>query len=215
MRGMRLDHVSYAAEPDGLRATAARLGAALGVDPIDGGAHPRFGTRNLVLPIADGRYVEVVEVLDHPASDKAAFGQAVRARSADGGGWLCWVVEVNDLTPFEMRIGHDSVPGNRHRPDGVELRWRQIGVKGLLVDPQLPYMIRWDVPRDLHPSTGGSAEVVLTGLEIAGDPQRVRNWLGLDPEYATNHLDFSFVAPHGTPGLLSVTFQTPTGPVEI
>ena len=32
----------------------------------------------------------VVEVLDHPASDKAPFGQAVRARSADGGGWLGW-----------------------------------------------------------------------------------------------------------------------------
>ncbi|RYV51971.1 VOC family protein [Pengzhenrongella frigida] len=212
---MRLDHVSYAAEPDGLRATAARLGAALGVAPVDGGMHPRFGTRNVIFPIADGRYVEVVEVLDHPASDKAPFGQAVRARSADGGGWLCWVVEVSDLAPFEMRIGHQSDPGNRHRPDGVELRWRQIGVKGLLVDPQLPYMIHWDTPRDLHPSAGGSADVVLTGLEIAGDPQRVRTWLGLAADYTSEALDFTYVAPHGTPGLLTVTFMTPTGPVEI
>lgn len=198
-----------------MRATAARLGAALGVEPVDGGVHPRFGTRNIVLPIADGRYVEVVEVLDHPASDKAAFGQAVRARSAEGGGWLCWVVDVDDLTPFEERIGHDAVPGNRHRPDGVELRWRQIGVKGLLVDPQLPYMISWETPRELHPSVGGHADIVLTGLEIAGDPQRVRGWLGLAPDYISADLEFRYVAPHGPPGLLKVNFMTPSGAVEI
>lgn len=212
---MRLDHVSYAAQPDGLRATAARLGATLGVAPVDGGVHPRFGTRNMVLPIADGRYVEVVEVLDHPASDKAAFGQAVRARSAAGGGWVCWVVEVDDLGPFEERIGHDSVPGNRHRPDGVELRWRQIGVKGLVVDPQLPYMIRWETPAELHPSAGGAPDVVLTGLEIAGDPERVRSWLGLAPDYSSHELDFQYVEPAGEPRLHQVTFQTPNGRVTL
>ena len=212
---MRLDHVSYAAEPDGLRATAARLGAALGISPVDGGVHPRFGTRNIVLQLADGRYVEIVEVLDHPASDKAPFGQAVRARSADGGGWLGWVVAVPNLAPFEERIGHPAVAGNRHRPDGAELRWRQIGIKGLIADPQLPFMIRWETGPELHPSVGGSKDVWLTGLQIAGSPDRVRNWLGLDPEYTPETVDFSFVAPHGTPGLLTVSFHTPSGEVEI
>jgi hypothetical protein len=77
---MRVDHVSYAAERDGLKATAARLAKKLGVTSIDGGIHPRFGTRNIILPLAHERFVEVVSVLDHPASDKAPFGQAVRAR---------------------------------------------------------------------------------------------------------------------------------------
>lgn len=65
-------------------ATAERLGALLGREFVDGGVHPRFGTRNRILPLADDTYLEVVEVLDHPASDKAPFGQAVRARSALG-----------------------------------------------------------------------------------------------------------------------------------
>ncbi|QTE28834.1 VOC family protein [Pengzhenrongella sicca] len=212
---MRLDHVAYAAEPDGLRSTAARLGAALGVVPIDGGVHPRFGTRNVILPLAEGRYVEVVEVLDHPSSDKAPFGQAVRARSETGGGWLCWVVAVDDLAPFERQLGYDAPPGNRRRPDGVELRWHQIGVKGLVTDPQLPYVLRWDTPAALHPSVGGRPDVRIAGLQIAGDPDRVRTWLGLDPEYTPTSVEFTFVAPHGTPGLLAVSFETSAGVVQI
>ncbi|TAL22347.1 MAG: VOC family protein, partial [Aquabacterium sp.] len=50
---MRLDHLSYAAGPDGLVGTAERLGRVLGRDFTDGGVHPRFGTRNMILPLAD------------------------------------------------------------------------------------------------------------------------------------------------------------------
>ena len=212
---MRLDHVSYAAEPDGLNATAARIGSTLGIEPVDGGIHPRFGTRNAILPLRDGRYVEVVEVLDHPASDKAPFGQAVRARSEMGGGWLGWVVAVDDLAPIEAKLGREAVVGSRHRPDGVELTWRQIGVKGLIADPQLPFVVSWDCDPSLHPSAGCANDVRLTGLQIAGDPERVREWLGLDPTFRPDSVEFSFTAPHGTPGLLAVNFTTPTGPVLI
>ena len=214
MSGMRVDHVSYAAEHDGLQATAERLSKLIGVDPVDGGIHPRFGTRNVILPLAHDRYVEVVEVLDHPASDKAPFGQAVRARSENGGGWLGWVVAVDDITPVEERIGRQSVEGNRHRPDGVELKWRQLGVKGLISDPQLPFFVQWE-DRALHPSVGAHTEVTIEGLQIAGDPARVREWLDLPPEGTSTVIDFTFVAPHGTPGLLAVTFATPTGTVTV
>ncbi|MFP5345959.1 MAG: VOC family protein [Actinomycetes bacterium] len=212
---MRLDHVSYAAEPDGLRATAERIGKALGVEPVDGGLHPRFGTRNVVIPLSGQRYVEVVDVLDHPASDKAPFGQAVRSRCENGGGWLGWVVAVDDLSPVEAKLGRDAVNGNRHRPDGVELRWRQIGVKGLIADPQLPFLISWDCDRVLHPSNTAATDVRLEGVTIAGHPDRVRNWLGLSPDYTPDCINFTFVAPNGTPGLLAVSFSTADGPVEI
>ncbi|GAB2689542.1 VOC family protein [Thalassiella azotivora] len=212
---MRLDHVSYAAESDGLWATAKRIGSALGIDPVDGGNHPRFGTVNVVLPLADGRYVEVVEPLEHPASYNAPFGQAVRGRCENGGGWMGWVVAVEDLAPIEAKLGREAVPGNRHRPDGVELRWRQIGVKGLLADPQLPFLIRWETGPELHPSSGGGTDVRLQGLQIAGDPDRVRDWLGLDPDFTPDTLEFEFIAPHGTPGVMSVSFATTNGTVRI
>lgn len=211
---MRVDHVSFAAEHDGLRATAERLSEQIGVAPVDGGLHPRFGTRNIILPLANHRYVEVVEVLDHPASDKAPFGQAVRARSEAGGGWLGWVVCVDDLDAVERRLGRESVVGNRHTPDGVELRWRQIGVSGLIADPQLPFYVKWDADT-VHPSVGATTEATITGLQIAGDPERVCGWLGLPAANPSTVIDFTFVAPHGTPGLMAVTFATAAGPVTV
>ena len=65
---MHLDHLSYAAGPEGLAACVQRIGARLGAAFTDGGLHPSFGTRNFVLPLADSTYLEVVEALDHPAA---------------------------------------------------------------------------------------------------------------------------------------------------
>ncbi|WP_372736363.1 VOC family protein [Nocardioides sp.] len=212
---MRLDHLSFAAGPDGLAGTAQRLGDLLGAAFIDGGVHPRFGTRNMTLPLTDDTYLEIVEVLDHPASDKAPFGQAVRARSALGGGWLGWCVAVEDLSPIEQRLGRESVPGNRHRPDGTELRWQQIGVNGLIADPQLPFFIKWESDAELHPSVGATGEFSLATLEIAGDPQRVSEWLGESVEAPLEDVKVDWVAPNGTPGINAVQIQTPSGLVRL
>lgn len=213
---MRLDHLSYAAGPDGLDGTAARLSTVLGEDFEAGGVHPRFGTVNRVLPLVGGRYLEVVSVLDHPASDKAPFGQAVRSRSEAGGGWLGWVLAVDDIAVAERRLGRHSVPGNRQRPDGSELRWKQLGVKGLQADPQLPFVIQWDIDESsVHPSTGASGDVALTALEIAGDPARVASWLGNSTLEALADIEVEWVATHGSPGVQAAHFSTANGDVRI
>jgi hypothetical protein len=214
MSRMRLDHLSYAAGPEGLAETTARLSELLGEKFVDGGVHPRFGTTNAIMPLTGGQYLEVVEVLDHPASDKAAFGQAVRARSEAGGGWLGWVVRVDEIEPIEERLDRSAVLGNRHRPDGVELRWRQIGVKGLQADPQLPFFVRWDVPQSLHPSTGATGDVTLSMLEIAGDRARVADWLGTSREFSIAPQEIRWVTDRAS-GLIAATFTTPDGPVRI
>jgi glyoxalase-like protein len=215
MIGMHLDHLSFAVGADGLVGTTERLSELLGESFVDGGIHPRFGTRNRVLPLTEGQYLEVVEVLDHPASDKAPFGQAVRARSALGGGWLGWVVAVDDITTVEKRLGREAAVGSRHRPDGTELRWQQIGINGLIADPQLPFFIEWDSPRELHPSNGADPAYSLACLEIAGDPQRVSEWLGETVEAPLEDVKVEWVAPHGTPGIIAAQFNTPDGLVRV
>ncbi|TDD70246.1 VOC family protein [Jiangella aurantiaca] len=211
---MRLDHVSYAAGPDGLDATAERLAAELGVELVDGGIHPRFGTRNRVLPLAGGHYLEVVAALDHPAADKVPFGQAVKARSAAGGGWLGWVVAVDDLAPIEERLGRPAVDGHRLRPDGFDLVWKQIGVMGLMNDPQLPFFVHWESNPAEHPSKGGH-DVVLLSLDIAGDPHFVTAWLGEPEDHPLDDVDVRWLPPNGGPGVRSVRFRTDHGEVTV
>ena len=211
---MRLDHLSYAAGPEGARAAAGELGRLLGSEFVDGGFHPRFGTRNFTLPLAGGRYVEVVEVLDHPAAEKAVFGQVVRARSAEGGGWLGWVVAIEDMAEVETRIGRQAIEGHRHLPDGTLLEWRQLGVRGLQSDPQLPFFVEWRSDAAIHPSVGGG-RVDLLAVEIAGSQNRVEDWLGGSATQALVDIPIEWVAPRGQPGLIAATFGTPNGVVRI
>ena len=70
-------------------------------------------------------------------------------------------------------MGRHAVPGNRRRPDGFNLEWQQIGVRGMVADPQLPFVTCWQIDPSEHPSQMAPTEVELTALEIAGDPKRV------------------------------------------
>ncbi len=211
---MHVDHVTFAVGPAGLAAESQRLGDLLGERFRDGGFHPRSGTRNHILPLAGDRYIEVVEVLEHPAAEKAPFGQAVRARSELGGGWLGWVISVDDLTPFEQRLDRQAVPGMRHFPDGRKLEWEQIGVKGLLADPQLPFFIHWLSDHEVQPKAL-RGDIELVELEIAGDRARLETWLGTDVSEVFDGVTLNFTAPNGQPGLNAAVFRTPNGLVRI
>ncbi len=212
---MRLDHVSYACSPGELADVVQRIGADLGAPFSDGGLHPAFGTRNFVLPLAHGSYLEVVAALDHPAAEKAPFGRAVHRRAEEGGGWLGWVVGVSDISKTEDRLGRLSVEGHRIRPDGVDLRWRQIGVLDLLDDPQVPFFVQWET-HDQHPSRLGS-EVSLAAMEFCGDPHALAEWLGVPPERLFACLDgvkVSWVESEDR-GLVACEFDTPRGRVRL
>ena len=211
---MHVDHLTFAVGSSGLKAESDRLGTLLGERFRDGGFHPRFGTRNHILPLADDRYLEVVEVLEHPAADKAPFGQAVRARSETGGGWLGWVVSVDDLTPFEERLDRESVAGSRHFPDGRLLEWHQIGVKGLISDPQLPYFIKWDSDPSVLPSAL-KGDIRLDRIEISGSRSRVEEWLGHGVGDEFDGVRIKFSSQNGQPGIMSATFITPNGKIKI
>lgn len=218
---MRLDHVSYAVGCSEFPSTVSRLGALLGAPFVDGGVHPRYGTRNAVLPLDGGSYVEVVTPLDHPATDKMPFGRAVRRRAELGGGWLGWVVSVDDLAPFEKRLGRPSAEGHRRRPDGVLLEWRQIGLLELIDDPQLPYLVEWCCPDAEHPSSDADGTVGIDRLEISGERDTILDWLGTPEVDPLPHVHVNWLEPtdpalaYEDAGLVAVDFHTAHGAVRI
>jgi hypothetical protein len=94
---MRLDHVSYVASHDQISDVVNRIGSQIETAFIDGGIHPKFGTRNFTAPLLNNQYVEVVCPMDHPAIDTNPFGRAVKNKAEDGGGWFTWVFNVEDI----------------------------------------------------------------------------------------------------------------------
>ena len=212
---MRLDHLSYAAGPEGLAACVQRLGARLGAGFTDGGLHPSFGTRNFVLPLQNGCYIEVVGALDHPAVDTAPFGRAVKARTQAGGGWLGWAVRVSDITAVESRLGRRAVDGHRRRPDGFDLRWKQIGINDLAVDPQRPFFVQWQIDDAHHPSMNGST-ISLTSLEFAGDETVVDTYLGISSTQPLDGIEVIWEIPvDDETGVIAAVFNTPNGSVRL
>ncbi len=43
----------------------------------------------------------------------------------------------------ETKFGRDAVDGHRTRPDGSDLKWKQIGVKEITDSRELPFFIQW------------------------------------------------------------------------
>jgi hypothetical protein len=214
---MRLDHLSYAAGSEGLASCVQRLGSQLGAGFTDGGLHPRFGTRNFILPLRNGVYLEVVEALDHPAVERAPFGRAVRARSEAGGGWLSWVVGVSDLAAIEQRLGREAAIGHRVRPDGFDLKWHQIGINDAADDRQLPWFIHWDSDLAEHPAAPGGT-VNLERLDIAGDRSTVIGFLGEAAIAELDDLKVKWLPAEdfdGDTGIVAAHFTTPHGVVVI
>lgn len=212
---MHLDHLSYAAGPEGLAACVQRIGAKLGAAFSDGGLHPSFGTRNFILPLAEGCYLEIVAPLDHPAVDRAPFGRAVKARSEAGGGWLAWAVAVPQISAFEQRLGRAAAKGHRRRPDGFDLLWRQIGVNDVAEDPQLPFFVEWESSAEHHPSVPGSA-ITLRRLEIAGDEDTVDAYLGTSTRQPLDRIEVEWLSPFDDDtGLVAAVFDTPRGEIRV
>ena len=170
---MRLDHVSYVASHDQISDVVQRIGSQIGTAFVDGGIHPRFGTRNFTAPLLNGQYIEVVCPLDHPAAEQTPFGKAVSRKAYEGGGWLSWVFSMDDLTQVENELGRKAVEGHRRRPDGTELSWKQIGIIELLEDPTLPFFIKWLSSE--HPSEDGKAVAKIQRITVNKYPQTTSN----------------------------------------
>jgi hypothetical protein len=188
------------------------LGSRIGSPFIDGGIHPRFGTRNFVLPLKNNHYIEVVCPLDHPAAEESPFGKAVSKRANEGGGWMSWVVSTSDITPVESRLGRSSVIGSRRRPDGTELKWKQIGVLGTIEDFQLPFFIEWITFN--HPSADNIPTAEIKQIDISGEEKIIENWLGSDLREIFEDVQVEFSEgkrKEADNGITAVTFLTSTG----
>ena len=203
---MRLDHVSYVASHDQISDVVNRIGSQIGTAFVDGGIHPKFGTRNFTAPLLNGQYIEVVCPMDHPATDSTPFGRAVKKKAEEGGGWMTWVLATENISKVEENLGRKAVDGQRKKPNGSILQWKQLGVLDILEDSQQPFYIEW-ISKD-HPSSDGIAHANLSELFIVGEEDSILKSLNEFKEVVLKNTKFNFIkSEFESSGIKEISFD--------
>jgi hypothetical protein len=213
---MRLDHVSYVTSHNQLADTVQRLGARIGSAFVDGGIHPRFGTRNFTCALKNGQYIEVVCPLDHPATEQTPWGEAVSKKANEGGGWFTWVFSTDDISLIEAKFGRPAIDGHRTRPDGSDIKWKQIGVKEIVDTREFPFFIEWLSVE--HPSQDGIPLAEIEKIVIADNEELAGSWFREDILESLGNIGIEWVDPTengGDSGIVEVHLITPLGKVLI
>ncbi|KAA6222605.1 VOC family protein [Streptomyces albofaciens JCM 4342] len=201
-----LDHLVLAT-PD-LESTAAEVAALTGVRPVPGGGHPGRGTRNALLGLGDGAYLEIIG--PDPAQPGPEAPRWFGIDSLTGPRLAHWAVRVRGIAGHVARaraLGYD--PGEpvamcRRTPDGGTLSWT-------LTPPRagglVPFLLDWgDAP---HPAAGQDLPVV-----------PLRAFSGTHPDPATIRAELAALGAALTveagddPGLTAV-LEGRNGPVSI
>jgi len=203
---MRLDHVSYVASHDQISDVVNRIGSQIGTAFVDGGIHPKFGTRNFTAPLLNNQYVEVVCPMDHPATDSTPFGRAVKKKAEEGGGWMTWVLSTYDLSEIESKLKRNAVMGIRKLPNGTELTWKQIGVQEIIENNHYPFFIQW--LSELHPSTQGAVPVTkIKEIEMNGSEAVFEGLFDIKLLSSTTGIKFNFQNNKTTNQVNNIIFE--------
>ncbi len=224
-----LDHLVYAT-PD-LDASVEELAERFGADPVPGGAHPGWGTRNALIGLGIGAYLEIIgpdPEQPHPERSRPfLIDELTEARL------VTWAYRHPD--PESMRdtldLALQSTLGaqrarlgpvramSRTRPDGPALHWRLSDPMALPVGGVVPFLIDWGATP--HPSTVLPNECRLLEL-VVGHPapetlrpvlDALRPVLGEPDGEISTVSDLSIVvAP--VPGIRAL-IQTPNGEMDL
>jgi hypothetical protein len=209
---MEIDHVSYVTSHDQISDVINRIGLLIGSPFIDGGMHPRFGTRNFTAPLKNGQYIEVVCPIDHPATDQTNFGIAVKQKALSGGGWFAWVIRTSNIEEIEKRIDRKAIDGDRVKPDGAKLKWKQLGVKELSKNGHFPFFVQW--LSENHPSKDLEAKASITSINLNGSKKELNSWIDSDVS-KYNQVKLVEDSTSIDPEITSVTFESNGNLIEI
>ena len=161
-----LDHIIIGA-PDLDRAVQV-IERRTGVRATYGGAHPGGGTRNALIALDGGAYLEIIA--PDPAQKRPGeFGRYVASLRTMTP--LGWAYRTADLQSLRSALRANGVrvepiePGARRRPDGRMLRWQTFEIGS--AEDVSPFFIQWD-KRSPHPSVSAARGCRLARLSFGG-----------------------------------------------
>jgi len=162
---VRIDHVIVGTND--LEAGIAEIERLTGVRPVVGGEHPGRGTRNALISLGAGTYLELLA--PNPKEDVASSDVA-ELRALKRLKPLGWAAGTDDPAAVRSALGSkdfDLSPqesGSRRRPDGSVIEWETFSYEEF-EHPFAPFFIHWKRP-DLHPSKTSPTGCRLTAMRF-------------------------------------------------
>jgi hypothetical protein len=168
------------------------------------------------MPFQNGPFIEVVCPLDHPATEKSPWGKASSKKAQKGGGWLTWVFATEDISKVEEKFERSAIEGHRTRPDGSDLKGKQIGVNEITDSRELTFFIQWLTA--VHPSQDGKAVAAIEKITITDTGHQADFWFKAEILDGLTGADIKFIDPStndGEYGIVAVHLTTLTGSVVL
>lgn len=184
-----LDHIVYATND--LERTASAFERATGVAPRIGGRHPVVATKNAVVGLGPGRYIEIIGP-DPDLSPADGVQRPFGIDSLPGPRLVGWALRsggIDEAAAASARAGADLgpvVPMQRLQPDGRILRWRMALPTPLAFSGAIPFLIDWgNTP---HPSARPLPQLRLVAFRATSpEPKKIARVLAA----LGAHLDIS------------------------
>jgi len=140
MSSLAIDHILFITRD--LEQCKRRLRVDYGLDAVEGGAHPEWGTGNLIVPIGD-QYIELFAVTDRLTAERHPVGRWLLDAVMRGEGPRAVCLRSRDFAADALRFGFTIEPGERVYSDGRCVRWLQAGVGEALATNRPFFMFDW------------------------------------------------------------------------
>ena len=205
---MLIDHLVYAT-PD-LDLGIATIERLLGVRATAGGRHPGAGTRNALVALGPGTYLEIVGLdRTQPQPEQPRW---FRIDEIDAPRLVTWAAKVDSIDQISRkarRLGvglGGIVAGSRRRDDGVLLAWRYTNPRTVVGDGIIPFLIDWGTTP--HPSESAAQGASLITLRAEHpQPEPIRD--------VARRLGLSLQIDRGSQPALVATIASLRGEVEL
>lgn len=163
-----------------------------GVSAAPGGVHPGMGTRNALLSLGSGQYLEIIA----PDPEQQTYNFQIDVRGLAEPRLITFAAVTKDIDAVAaaaVKAGFQTLgprAGSRRTGAGAVLRWKTLGVMNRFgsggIEP-VPFFIEWD-RGVVHPSASspGGCRIESIGLEHP-NPAELRAALaalGLDAKVA-------------------------------
>ena len=205
----QIDHFVYAVT--NLEAACEALEKELGVAPVEGGVHPDQGTRNALLNLGEGAYLEVIAKMED-------------AQQPAGGTWMGmdlvtypqlnrWCLKSDQLEVDQQIVqayhpGHGQIiEGSRMTPDGERLSWRMLLPLPYPTVELMPFAVDWSTS-SFHPTDRMPQHARFYGFELWHPaPQTMRA--------AIHGLGLNMKIHKGAAPKIRLTIEGPNGKVKL